>query len=53
MKNASLLSPARLEDREWQNRAEEQKKAKKAKAKPKREDVNQAAFRVVRKSTEN
>jgi hypothetical protein len=52
MKNTSRLSPARIEDREWQHRAEEQKKTKKAKAKPKREDVNQAAFRVVRESTE-
>jgi hypothetical protein len=34
-KKLSPLSPARLEEHEWQLRAKEQKKTKKAKAKPK------------------
>jgi hypothetical protein len=39
IKNLKPLSPARLEEREWMRRAEEAKKAKKAKAKSKSADT--------------
>jgi hypothetical protein len=37
IKKLSPLSPARLEEREWQQRTQEEKKIKKTKAKAKRE----------------
>jgi hypothetical protein len=39
IKKLSPLSPARLEEREWQQRTQEEKKTKKTKAKTKREHM--------------
>lgn len=65
---ASRLCHALRMSKEQRKQAEEQRRdaksmrdeakvmrnhARKAKAKPKREDVNQAAFRVMRESTED